>query len=122
MATDFEIATFEYNDLYDGNDRVAPDQVVKTFMQQYKHYFNPEYYAEDNVWFSSGRTWLAYRDKTGGDKPMMVMLMGPITDELVAEIKTTVAKLYIKACPGCGKEMPNVQSTKWEVCAVCREL
>jgi hypothetical protein len=38
------------------------------------------------------------------------------------KIKATVAKLYIKACPDCGKDMPNVKSTKWEVCEVCREL
>jgi hypothetical protein len=53
---------------------------------------------------------------------MTVMLIGQITEELVAEIKAAVAKLYIKACPDCGKEMPNVKSTKWEVCKVCREL
>ena len=119
---DFEIATFEYNDLYDGAERVAPDQVVKTFMQQYQRYLNPEYYPEDDVWFCRGRTWLSYRDTTGGDKPMTVMLIGPITDELVAEIKTAVALLYVKMCRDCGKEMTKVESKKWTVCGVCREL
>ena len=119
---DYEIAVFEYSDLYDGAATVPADKVVQSFIEQYKRYLNPEYYAEDEVWFGQGRLWLSYRDKTGGDKPMTVMLLGPITDELVKEIKAAVAQLYIKACPDCGKDMPNVKSTKWEVCRVCREL
>ena len=119
---DYEIAVFEYSDLYDGAATVPADKVVQSFIEQYKRYLNPEYYPEDEVWFGQGRLWLSYRDKTGGDKPMTVMLLGCITDELVAEIKAAVAQLYIKACPDCGKDMPNVKSTKWEVCRVCREL
>ena len=122
MAADFEIAVFEYSDLYDGAATVPADKVVQSFIEQYKRYLSPEYYPEDEVWFCQGRLWLSYRDKTGGDKPMTVMLLGRITDELVAEIKAAVAQLYIKACPDCGKDMPNVKSTKWEVCRVCREL
>jgi len=120
--SDFEIAVFEYSDPYDRVSTVPADKVVEKFMEQFRRYLNPEYYPEDEVWFMRSRLFLSYRDKTGGDKPMTVMLIGPITEELVAEIKAAVAKLYIKACPDCGKDMPNVKSTKWEVCAVCREL
>jgi hypothetical protein len=119
---DFEIITFEYSDPYDGASTVPADQVVKKFMEQFERHLNPEYYPEDEVFFLRSRLFLSYSDKTGGDKPMTVMLIGPITEEIVAEIKAAVAKLYIKACPDCGKDMPNVKSTKWEVCAVCREL
>lgn len=119
---DFEIAVFEYSDLYDGAATVPADKVVDEFIEQYKSYLSPEYYPEDEVWFCQGRLWLSYRDKTGGDKPMTVMLIGPITEELVSEIKAAVSRLYVKSCPDCGKDMPNVKSTKWEVCAVCREL
>ena len=118
----FEIATFENSDLYDGVTQVPADEVVKVFLQQYKKYLNPEYYAEDDVWFTLGRLFFSYRDTTGGDKPMTVMLIGPITDELVAEIKELVAKLYIKSCEDCGKEMSKVEAKKWDVCLICREL
>jgi hypothetical protein len=117
---DYEIAVFENSDLYDGAPTVLADKVVEKFMEQFRRHLNPEYYPEDEVWFSQGRLWLSYRDKTGGDKPMTVMLIGPITEELVAEIKEAVAKLYIKACPDCGKDMPN--KWKWSVCKVCMEL
>ena len=117
---DYEIAVFEYSDLYDGNPILPADKVVQTFIEQYKRHLNPEYYAEDDIWFSKSRLWLSYRDKTGGDKPMTVMLIGQITDELVAEIKEAIARLYIKECPDCEKKMPK--KWKWPVCKVCMEL
>ena len=117
---DYEIAVFENSDLYDGAPRVPADKVVDEFMKQFKRYLSPEYYPEDEVWFGQGRLWFSYRDKTGGDKPMTVMLLGHITDELVAEIKTAVALLYVKRCADCGKDMPK--KWKWPVCEVCREL
>ena len=65
---DYEIAVFEYSDLYDGAAIVPADKVVEKFMDQFKHYLNPEYYPEDEVWFMRSRLFLSYRDKTGGDK------------------------------------------------------
>ena len=117
---DYEIAVFEYSDLYDGAPTVPSTEVVQEFMKQFKRYLSPEYYPEDEVWCSRSRLWLSYRDKTGGDKPMTVMLIGPITDELVAEIKTAVALLYVKRCADCGKDMPT--KWKWPVCEVCKKL
>jgi hypothetical protein len=115
----FEISTFEYSDLYDGIDTVKPEEVLEKFIQQYKRHLSPEYYPEDMVWFSRGRTWIAYSDKTGGDKPKMVMLMGPITDELIAQIKDAVAKLYINFCRDCFKVLSKERARKWAVCHEC---
>jgi translation initiation factor 2 beta subunit (eIF-2beta)/eIF-5 len=119
---DFEIATFEFSDLYDGVSRVPADEVVDKFMQQYIRYLNPEYYAEEDIWFSRSRLWFSCRDKSGGDKPMTIMLIGPITDAIITEIKESVAKLHIKKCEDCGKEMSKVESKKWDICLICREL
>ena len=122
MDTDFEIATFEYSDLYDSSNRVPKDQVVNQFIKQYIRYLSPEYYAEDDICFSKGRLWFSCSDKTGGDKPMTIMLIGPITDDLIKEIKEAISKLYIKICEDCKKEMSKKESRKWAVCGVCREL
>ena len=119
MNTDFEIITFEYSDLYDGEDRVSAEEVVQAFVKQYVEHLSPEYYPEDEVWFTRGRLWLSYKDKTGGDKPMHVMLIGPITDELVAEIKAAVSKLYVKNCENCGKEILKARGRKWDMCHTC---
>ena len=116
----YEIITFEYSDPYDGTQTVSADKVVEKFMEQFRRHLNPEYYPEDEVWFMRSRMFLSYRDKTGGDKPMTVMLIGLITDELVAEINAAVARLYVKRCPDCGEEMPK--KWKWPLCEVCREL
>jgi len=117
----FEIVTFEYSDAYDRINTVKPEDVVKEFIRQYKTYLSPEFYPEEEVWFSRGRLWISYTDKTGGDKPMMVMLIGPITDELIAQINDAVAKLYIKKCYDCGKEMSKERSRVWAVCKSCAD-
>ena len=53
---------------------------------------------------------------------MMVMLMGPITHELIAQIKEAVSALYVKTCGDCGKEIPKKYSRKWALCEPCRNL
>jgi len=115
----FEIATFEYSDLYDGMATVKPDEVITEFMKQYTRHLSPEYCPEDEVCYSQGRTWLAYSDRSGGDKPKMVMLMGPITHELIAQIEEAVRVLYVKTCKDCGKEISKERSRKWAYCEPC---
>ena len=114
----FEIAIFEYSELYDCDRDVSPDKVICEFIEYYKQYFDPCYYEEENVRFQRGRTWLSYADNSGGDKPMTVMLMGSITEEIVANLKEAVAKVYMKTCGNCGKEFKD---KKWALCEVCME-
>jgi hypothetical protein len=113
----FEIATFEHSVPYDGTDTVEPENIVNEFMGQYKKHL--KYYPEEEVKFSRGRLWLAYTDNTGGDKPMRVMLIGPITDELIAQIKEAVRVSYVKRCEDCDKEMSKERSCKSAVCEPC---
>jgi hypothetical protein len=113
----YEIAIFEYSDLYDGDEDVSPDKVICEFIEYYKRYFISRNVDEGDVWLQRGRTWLSYADKSGGDKPMTVMLMGSITDELVANLKWAVAKVYVKTCGECGEE---IKDKTWALCAMCR--
>jgi hypothetical protein len=48
---------------------------------------------------------------------MTVMLIGSITDELVANLKWAVAKVYVKTCGECGEE---IKDKTWALCAMCR--
>jgi hypothetical protein len=116
----YEIAIFEYSDLYDGDEDVSPDKVICEFMAYYKVHFNPRYYQEENVRFQRGRTWVSYADKSGGDKPMTIMLVGSITEELVANLKWAVAKLYIVNCEDCGVVVPKDPRHNWLICRDCR--
>jgi len=114
---EFEIAVFEYSDLYDGDQDVSPDKVICEFIEYYRRYFDPEYVDQGVVWFQRGRTWLSYADNSGGDKPKTLMLMGSITVELVANLKEAVAKVYVKTCWECKKEFKH---KTWAVCEECR--
>jgi hypothetical protein len=48
---------------------------------------------------------------------MTLMLIGSITEELVANLKEDVAKVHMKTCGDCGKE---IKDKKWAVCEECR--
>ena len=114
----YEIAIFEYSDLYDGDEDVSPDKVVCELIEYYTRYFVSRNVDEGDVWLQRGRTWLSYADKSGGDKPMTLMLIGSITDELVANLKWAVAKVYVKTCGECGKE---IKSKCRALCEECRD-
>lgn len=113
----YEIAIFEYSDLYDGDEDVSPDKVICEFVEHYTHYFISRNLDEGDVQLQRGRTWLSYTDKSGGDKPMTLMLMGSITEEIVANLEEAVAKLYMRTCWECKKEFKN---KKFALCEVCR--
>ena len=113
----YEIAIFEHSDLYDGDEDVSPDKVICEFIEYYTRYFDPEFIDEGDVILQRGRMWLSYADNSGGDKPKTVMLMGSITDELVANLKWAVAKVYIKTCGDCGEE---IKDKTWALCKTCR--
>jgi len=114
----FEIAIFEHSDLYYGDEDVSPDKVICEFVEYYKHYLWPGNVAEEDVMFQRGRTWVSYTDKRGGDKPITIMLMGSITEEIVANLKEAVAEVYIKTCEECRKELKD---KKWALCVECRD-
>jgi hypothetical protein len=114
----YEIAIFEYSDLYSGDADVSPDKVICEFIEYYMRYFDPRYYEKEYVMFQKGRTWLSYTDKSGGDKPITIMLIGSITDNLVMDLEEAVAKVYMRSCEDCGKEVKN---KKWAICEVCME-
>ena len=116
----YEIAVFEYSDLYDGDEDVSPDKVICELIVYYTRYFVSRNVDEGDVWLQRGRTWLSYADKAGGDKPMTLMLIGSITDELVANLKEEVKKLYIVKCEDCGIVIPKDRHHNWLICRDCR--
>ena len=112
----YEIAIFKYSDLYDGDEDVSPDKVICEFIEYYTRYFDPEFIDEGDVRLQRGRMWLSYADNSGGDKPKTVMLMGSITDELVANLKWAVAKIYVRTCGDCGEEIKSKCRALCEEC------
>jgi hypothetical protein len=112
----YEIAVFKYSDFYDGNSTVEESKVIEEFMKQYSHYFCLEYYKEKDIRFTRSRLWLSYTDKSGGDKPKTIFLIGHITDELVSLLTEKVKTFYKRYCY-CGDE---IDIDRWALCKICR--
>lgn len=91
----FEILAFEYQDLYDAEDTNLSN-VIKTFVEFYKKYFIYSEVPKEYISFTSGKSFISYGDKSGGDKPIMLMLIGNLNGTLINEIKLEIEKLYEK--------------------------
>ena len=89
----FEIVAFEYQYVHSRLD-CQRHEVVEKFVTEYYQYFNPTYFTEPSICFDRGKFYVSYRDDSGGDKPVLLMLIGPITDTLVADIKAAVREMY----------------------------
>ena len=89
----FEIVVFEYQDVHSRLDCQRHEVVVK-FVTKYCRYFDPTYFTEPSISFDRGKFYVSYKDDSGGHKPVLLMLMGPITDTLVADIKAAVREMY----------------------------
>ena len=107
METDYEILVFEHNSMYDTRDANASN-VLDVFLQACREYVNPEYVGQDSVHLDSSNKFVSYADRSGNDKPMLVILIGTITDEMLDAIRDGLKKLYVRVCEDCGKEMTSV--------------
>jgi hypothetical protein len=91
---DYEILVFEHNSMYDLRDANSAN-VVKVFVETCRHYMNPEYVGQDSVHLDSSERFVSYADRSGNDKPMLVILIGAITDEMVVAIQDGLKQLYV---------------------------
>ena len=89
----FEILVLENQDLYDRLD-CQRHEVVEKFVKKYYCYFDPAYYTEPSIRFERGKYYLRYTDNSGSEKPIVLMLIGHITDTLVSDLKNEVQEMY----------------------------
>jgi len=89
----FEILALEYHDLYDG-EITDSNNVLEEFVKFYKRYFINYEIPRESISFDSSIMFISYSDKSGGDKPVMLMLVGKLNETLINEIKTEIEKLY----------------------------
>jgi hypothetical protein len=104
MEAEYEILVFEHNSMYDTRDANS-ENVLKVFLDTCRHYMNPEYVGQDSVHLDSSKRFVSYADHSGNDKPMLIILIGTITDEMLDAIRDGLKKLYIRVCEDCGNEM-----------------
>lgn len=89
----FEIIAFENHDLYDAEDTNVSN-VIEIFVAFYKKYFIYYELPKKYISFTTGKSFISYGDKSGGDKPIMLMLIGKLNETLINEIKSEIEKLH----------------------------
>ena len=104
MDAEYEILVFEHNSMYDSRDANSAN-VLDVFLGACREYVNPEYVNQNYTEFHSSKRFVSYADRSGNDKPMLVILMGTITDEMLVAIQDGLKKMYMHFCEDCGKEM-----------------
>jgi hypothetical protein len=78
----FEIIVFEDQSLYDGSNVIQDEKTAITeFIKICNKYIDPEYYSKEYTFLSFGNLYVSYADKSGGDKPMNILLIGKLTEE-----------------------------------------
>jgi hypothetical protein len=101
---DYEILVYENNSMYDMRETDSAN-VVDVFLRMCKEFVNPEYVDKNSTEFDSSSKFVSYSDRSGNDKPMLVILIGTITDEMIVAIQDGLKKMYMHFCEDCGKEM-----------------
>jgi hypothetical protein len=111
----YEILALEHNTIYDSRSSETSENALNMFIEFCSEFVSPEYIPEDLTAFNSGRLYMTYADRSGGDKPMLVMLIGHITEEMISAASSRLKKLYVGICEDCNaNEIPITKS-------VCRE-
>jgi hypothetical protein len=84
---DYKLMVFENHDLYDSG-LVRADEVVDSFVKISLHYV-PE---KDGQFDTDGERMVRFTDWSGGHKPMMVLMTGIFTKEMIAAIRDGLQK------------------------------
>ena len=114
MPYPFEIIAFENHDIYDTNAASTSEDAVKKFVEMCRLYVNPHDVSKRDTDLSKTNMSVIYVDRSGNDKPMMILLNGPIDSALFKTISDEIDKLYIQNCEDCGVE---IELTR----ALCKE-
>ena len=93
----FELQCYEYMDCYDG-DMVTSDQAVAAFVAMCRRHVDPRRVLQKHTEIDIGTLFMAYKDKSGNDKPKLVLLMGPLTQEMKSEAQAALAAMYTQEC------------------------
>ena len=117
QKVEYEVIVFEYQDIY-ATAMIPKENLVEAFANMCVEYINPEYIPQSETRLNYGKTFVSYSDRSGGDKPMIVLLTGITVDSvLISAIKNAIRKKYLRVCEDCGVEVEG----KWALCIECRQ-
>jgi hypothetical protein len=90
---EYEIIAFHQQRIYN-HTLVAEADVLHMFLESYRGYMNPGQIEQIDIDFHRGKFFMSYADNSGGQEPLHLMLIGPITNELVDSICAGIKALY----------------------------
>jgi len=90
---DYQILVFENHDIYTSKI-VSANEAVATYLKMCFKYVPPEYVLEEESDFHATERYVKYHDRSGGDKPMMVLMTGIFTQEMIAAIRDGLNNSY----------------------------
>ena len=113
----YEVIVFEDQSIY-ATAMIPKENLVEAFTNMCVEYINPEYVPQTQTSLNFGNTFVSYSDRSGGDKPMILLLTGITVDSLlISAIKNAIRKKYLRVCEDCGVEV----EMKWALCVECRQ-
>ena len=97
---DCQILVFQNHDMYT-SEIVPAGEAVAVYIKMCFDYVPPEYVDEEYTDFHATERYVKYHDRSGGDKPMMVLMTGVFTPEMITAIELGLKDLYIRRCEEC---------------------
>jgi hypothetical protein len=97
---DYQILVFQNHDMYT-SEIVPANEAVDTYVKMCFKYVPPEYVDEEYTDFHGTERYVKYHDRSGGDKPMMVLMTGVFTPEMITAIEDGLKDFYIRRCEEC---------------------
>ena len=117
MSSQCEVVIFENQSVY-GSRLLPAEGIAAAYVKICAEYIHPQFVPESNTALNYGNTFITYRDRSGNDKPFLIVLMGVTVDTaLVAAIKLRLKELYVVRCGDCGN---LVEDRRWALCLKCR--
>jgi hypothetical protein len=114
---EYEVIVFEDQSIY-STAMIPKENLVEAFANMCVEYVNPEYIPQSHTSLKFGKTFVSYSDRSGGDKPMIVLLTGvTVNSDLISAMKDALRKKYLRVCEDCGVEVER----KWALCIKCRQ-
>ena len=97
---DYQILVFQNHDMYT-SEIVHAGEAVAAYIKMCFEYVPPEYVDEEYADFHATERYVKYHDRSGGDKPMMVLMTGVFTPEMITAIEDGLKEFYIRRCEEC---------------------
>jgi hypothetical protein len=91
----YQIIAFENHKIYD-SEIVSSYNALEKYVKMCEKYVPPEFIIESETQFEFDTMYVKYTDNSGDDKPMMILMVGSFSSEMINAIKIGLKNIYNK--------------------------